>query len=112
MKALRTALAYSLLLLFGFAAHLPAQQAKQKGGAAKTIPLAESMPEDSSTKHTLRVDGKTMEYTATAGQMPIKNARGDVEAYIFYIAYTLNQKNPAMRPLTFAFNGGPGSASI
>ena len=44
--------------------------------------------------------------------MPIKNAvSGDVEAKIFYMAYTLNDP-PAGRPLMFSFNGGPGSASV
>jgi carboxypeptidase C (cathepsin A) len=45
--------------------------------------------------------------------MPLKDASGNVEANIFFIAYTLDNVGPvAERPLTFAFNGGPGSASI
>lgn len=44
--------------------------------------------------------------------MPIKNGRGETEAHIFYMAYTLNGADRAKRPVTFAFNGGPGSASI
>jgi len=112
MKTARLSLVYALLLLFCFTCPLPAQQAKKKNQAPKAIPLVESVPENSSTKHTLQLDGKTIEYTATAGQMPIKNRNGEVEAYIFYIAYTLDKKNAATRPLTFAFNGGPGSASI
>ncbi|MGH9823832.1 MAG: S10 family peptidase, partial [Blastocatellia bacterium] len=51
-------------------------------------------------------------YTATAGLMPLKDENGSVEAHIFYIAYTLDDVDHAKRPLTFAFNGGPGSASI
>src|SRR5258708_4455408 len=99
MKTARLSL-YPRLLLFCFACPLSAQQAKKKTPAAKAIPLAESIPENRSTKHTLQVDGKTMEYTATAGQMPIKNTNGEVEAYIFYTAYTLDKKNAATRPLT------------
>src|SRR5262249_22139105 len=46
-------------------------------------------------------------------QMPIMNASGETEAHIFYVAYTLDGvENPSKRPLTFAFNGGPGSASM
>jgi carboxypeptidase C (cathepsin A) len=64
------------------------------------------------TKHTLRVGGKTLNYTTTTGFMPIKNERtGDVEARIFFMAYTLDNP-PANRPLMFSFNGGPGSASV
>ncbi|HWG88153.1 MAG TPA: hypothetical protein VN679_10255, partial [Candidatus Acidoferrales bacterium] len=57
--------------------------------------------------------GKTLRYTATTGMMPLKNAdTGEVEAHIFYIAYTLDGQSPEKRPLTFSFNGGPGSASV
>src|SRR5690348_10003949 len=62
------------------------------------------------TKHSLRVGGKTLNYTTTTGFLPIKNERtGDVEARMFFIAYTLDNP-PANRPLMFSFNGGPGSA--
>jgi hypothetical protein len=57
----RMSLAYALLLLVCFACPLPAQQAKKKTSAPKAIPLAEAIPENSSTKHTLQVDGKTIE---------------------------------------------------
>jgi len=63
--------------------------------------------------HEIRIGGKTLGYTATAAQMPLKSASGETEAHIFYIAYTLDgTADSANRPLTFAFNGGPGSASI
>ena len=44
--------------------------------------------------------------------MPIKNAAGETEAHIFYMAYTLDGADATKRPLTFSFNGGPGSASM
>ena len=59
------------------------------------------------------VDGKELKYTATAGLMPIKDAKGETEARIFFIAYTLDEPaSGASRPLMFSFNGGPGSASV
>jgi carboxypeptidase C (cathepsin A) len=64
------------------------------------------------TKHSIQVAGKTLAYTATVAQMPLHDAAGEVEAHIFYVAYTLDGADPAKRPLTFAFNGGPGSASL
>ena len=64
------------------------------------------------THHQITVDGKTLKYTATAGRLPIKRADGKIEAEMFYVAYTLDGEDAAKRPLTFAFNGGPGSASI
>jgi carboxypeptidase C (cathepsin A) len=65
------------------------------------------------TRHEININGKTLRYTATVAQMPIKAPTGETEAHIFYMAYTLDGvTDPASRPLTFAFNGGPGSASI
>ncbi|HXA50217.1 MAG TPA: hypothetical protein VNV86_07940 [Candidatus Acidoferrum sp.] len=64
------------------------------------------------TKHSIQVNGKTLNYTATAAQMPLKDASGETEAHIFYVAYTLDGADPGKRPLAFCFNGGPGAASI
>ena len=61
------------------------------------------------THHEIRVGGKTLRYTATTGMMPLKNNdTGEVEAHIFYMAYTLDGQTGEHRPLTFSFNGGPG----
>ena len=64
------------------------------------------------THHQVTVDGKLLKYTATTGRLPIKRGDGKIEAEMFFVAYTLDGQEPAKRPLTFAFNGGPGSASI
>jgi len=64
------------------------------------------------THHQITVDGKALRYTATAGRLPIKRDDGKIEAEMFFVAYTLDGQDAARRPVTFAFNGGPGSASI
>jgi carboxypeptidase C (cathepsin A) len=64
------------------------------------------------THHQISVEGKVVKYTATAGRLPIKRPDGRIEAEMFYVAYTEDGQDAAKRPLTFAFNGGPGSASI
>lgn len=66
----------------------------------------------STTHHTTVVDGKTIAYTAHAGTMVLRDATGKPKASVFYIAYTKDGQAPGTRPLTFFFNGGPGSASI
>jgi carboxypeptidase C (cathepsin A) len=63
------------------------------------------------THHKITAGGKTLAYTATTGRMPIKNEQEHTEAEMFYVAYTLDNGG-GKRPLTFAFNGGPGSATI
>jgi carboxypeptidase C (cathepsin A) len=64
------------------------------------------------THHQVSVNGKTLKYSATTGRLPIKRGDGKIEAEMFFVAYTLDGQEASKRPLTFAFNGGPGSASI
>ena len=64
------------------------------------------------THHQITVDGKLLKYSATTGRLPIKRGDGKIEAEMFFVAYTLDGQDAAKRPLTFAFNGGPGSSTI
>ena len=65
------------------------------------------------THHQIAIDGKEFAYTATTGLIPLKDAKGEVEARIFFVAYTRDDSGPsAERALMFSFNGGPGSASV
>jgi carboxypeptidase C (cathepsin A) len=65
------------------------------------------------TRHELTIDGQELAYIATAGSLPITDDAGNVEARMFFVAYTVEQETGASpRPLSFAFNGGPGSASV
>src|SRR5579871_6311774 len=92
-----------------------AQGGRGRGGIAGPGPAIGGEVDETPvvTHHSINVDGRTINYTATVGQMPLKNASGDTEAHIFYMAYTLDGvTDPAKRPLTFSFNGGPGSASM
>jgi carboxypeptidase C (cathepsin A) len=65
------------------------------------------------TRHQVRIGGKQIAYTATAGELPVLNDAGETEAEIFYVAYSAETPDPGKRrPLLFMFNGGPGAASI
>src|SRR4051794_23759793 len=64
------------------------------------------------THHQITVNGSVLKYTATTGRMPLKRGDGKTEAEMFFVAYTLDGADAGKRPLTFAFNGGPGSATI
>ena len=64
------------------------------------------------THHEIHLDGKLLRYTATAGRLPIRDVEGKIESEMFFVGYTLDGADPATRPVTFAYNGGPGSASI
>ncbi len=70
-------------------------------------------PEKSSvTHHDLTLDGKVLHYTATAGTLLIKDEDDKPYGSIFYVAYTLDGAAPGKRPVTFLYNGGPGSATL
>ncbi len=65
------------------------------------------------TQHEIDLGGKTIHYTARSGAMPLVDVFGETEAELFFTAYELaNVDDPSTRPLTFVFNGGPGSASV
>ena len=64
------------------------------------------------THHQIVLNGKTLSYTSTAGRLPLKRGDGKTEAEMFFVAYALDGQEAAKRPLTFSFNGGPGSASV
>ena len=90
----------------------PAEPAKPSGTPAADAKKEPAEVPPVVTHHEIHVGGKTLHYTATTGMMPLKNNdTGEVEAHIFFIAYTLDGQNEH-RPLTFSFNGGPGSASV
>lgn len=89
----------------------PAHEASEgREGKEEHYDMAEVPPVV--THHQITVNGKLLKYTATTGRLPIKRDDGKIEAEMFYVAYTLDGQEAAKRPLTFAFNGGPGSASI
>jgi carboxypeptidase C (cathepsin A) len=90
-------------------------EAAQPGGPGEAIrPMHFDVTEVAPvvTHHEITLDGKLLRYSATAGRLPIKDAEDKIEAEMFFVAYTLDGTDPATRPLTFAYNGGPGSASI
>jgi carboxypeptidase C (cathepsin A) len=60
----------------------------------------------------VRIDGKKIDYTATAGTLVMKNEKDEPIAQFGYTAYVQNGKDKGSRPILFAYNGGPGSASF
>ncbi len=86
------------------------------GGRASTpgspgVAEQHRLPPDSTTKQTLVLPGRTLAFTATAGSIRLFDDKGEPQADIAYTAYQLDGADPATRPVTFLFNGGPGAAS-
>jgi len=73
----------------------------------------EPEPKFSRTQHQVRIGGQVIRYTATVGWLIMKDDAGKPIARFGYTAYTRDGvADPGRRPVTFAFNGGPGSSSI
>jgi carboxypeptidase C (cathepsin A) len=125
MKYRYLRLGFAALILFGasFASaqqtapsmpQKPTEKPAEKG-AEKPKEDKKAPPEDKvvQTKHTARIGGQEIKYTATTGTLVMKTEEGDPKASVFYVAYTKDDVSDlAQRPVMFTFNGGPGSASI
>lgn len=67
---------------------------------------------DRVSRHRVTIVGEEIAYTARAGAMTLREEDGAARATIFFVAYTKDGEEPAARPITFCFNGGPGSSSV
>ncbi len=118
MKSLIRHLSATALLLFGMNLSFAQQQPQPPPDKTTEKPKDEKkppVPEEKivQTKHSLKIGGQEIKYTATAGTILLKLEDGTPKASIFYVAYTKDDVSDASRrPLTFGFNGGPGSASV
>jgi carboxypeptidase C (cathepsin A) len=111
-------LALALLLVAGPSVQASAATAPD---AAKTAqpdkadkPDEPAIPAERSvvTKHSVRIGGRAINYKATAGTLLIKDDKGKPTVSFFYVAYTADGAKADKRPVTFMFNGGPGSSSM
>ena len=81
----------------------------QKSEKDKEPPPAEKAV---TTSHSAQIGGRSIAYKATAGTLIIRDDKGKPDASVFYVAYTADAEKSTTRPVTFLYNGGPGSASI
>lgn len=97
-----------LPLFFGAAAMAqPGKTEPEKDKVITVVPGQESV-----TRHSITINGIRLAYTVQTGFLPLKNDTGKVIAKVFYTYYTKDGEQPDKRPLTFCFNGGPGSSSV
>jgi carboxypeptidase C (cathepsin A) len=118
----------SIILSLGFSLALAAtpllaaEESTNANPHAATPPAKDAAKEKSKepeektvqSRHSVMIDGKHVDYTATAGTILLRDEEEDKPtASIFYIAYTRDDvKDLFTRPVTFSFNGGPGSSSV
>ncbi len=101
MQAKRTfALAFSAVLIAATPAHKTPK------------PYIPPATPDAISHHVNRVSGQSIAYTARAGTITLRNDKDQITARMFYVAYTKDGANHATRPITFFYNGGPGSSTV
>ena len=91
--------------------NVPASQTARPAADAGPAVPRRLLPPDSTTRHTVDLPGRQLAFKATAGSIPLYAEDGRLTAEMAYVAYQLEGADPAKRPVTFAFNGGPGSSS-
>jgi carboxypeptidase C (cathepsin A) len=93
------------------AGDVPTKEAKAAAAKPDTDTVKASVDEDAQpVRRSIALRGHTLAYTVTPGHLTIHNDKGEPTASMFYVAYTVPSARP--RPVTFLFNGGPGSSTM
>jgi carboxypeptidase C (cathepsin A) len=90
---------------------------EETNGAAAPKDIPVMIPEATNapvfTTNTVVIAGDKVKYMAETGMLPVLKKDGNTIASVFYVAYTrLGENDKSRRPVTFCFNGGPGSSSV
>jgi carboxypeptidase C (cathepsin A) len=109
MNFSRLALVLALTLVPVFGAQEEKPEAKPEAAAGPKAPLPPTLLPDAHVAQSIELDGKTIKYTATVGSLRVKNTEGKATGEVVFTSYVVEGPN---RPVTFAFNGGPGAASV
>src|SRR5271155_2323567 len=111
---LATCAATLLLLTTSTTAQEPPKDAKPAAAADAKAPDANPPKEETwPSDHTIKINGQSIAYKATASTTLLKDEKGEPTALIYSTAYTRSDtKDFTQRPIAFIYNGGPGSASI
>ena len=99
------------MALAALAAPAAAQESGDKAAATEKDAGAIPPPSVSVTRHKGNFGGQAISYTATTGETYLKAEDGTPRASIFSVSYVKEPRDPN-RPITFLFNGGPGSGSV
>jgi carboxypeptidase C (cathepsin A) len=102
------------VILLAAAPAAPAQDSAPAPAPAKGEHKGDAPHEGlTETQHSITLNGTKLEYRATAGTLPLKGDDGKTTANVFFVAYTkAGVSDVSKRPITFTFNGGPGSSAV
>src|SRR5689334_19943221 len=90
----------------------PSKDAKEAAAKPNPDQVKASVEEDAQpVRRSIALRGKSLAYTVTPGHLTIRNGDGEPQVSMFYVAYTVPSTGRP-RPVTFLFNGGPGSSTM
>ena len=103
----------ALALTLSLGAPLPSVAKEAMKPPEAATPAVELEEKTSVSSGRIKIDGQSVDYTATVGDLVLRDDEGKPRAKMTYVSYMRDGiDDPAQRPITFAFNGGPGSASV
>jgi carboxypeptidase C (cathepsin A) len=95
------------------AGDVPPKDVKAEAKKSDADTIKASVEEDAQpVRRSIPFHGRSLSYTVTPGHLTIRNDKGEPTASMFYVAYTIPTANGRPRPVTFLFNGGPGSSTM
>ena len=113
MSAFRIAgIATSLCMALSVALPAWAVDAPAAAASKPEDPAFTAFPADKSVAQSMQLGGRTLNYTATVGSLPVPGKDGKPIGDVMFTAYTMPGASGTDRPVTFAINGGPGAASV
>ena len=110
MQPTFTAIALAACVALALPGAVTAAEHETDSGHAEKADLPALLHAES--EGSVRIDGRVIEYRATAGTLEMKNDDGEPIAHFGYTAYVKKDADLRTRPILFAYNGGPGSASM
>jgi carboxypeptidase C (cathepsin A) len=118
LRWLAAGIAAVLVCVSGAPAWAEADPAKDAAASDKTDKKDKDeiqlppLPADKSVKQQVKTARGLLSYTVTVGSIPVRDEKGKKIGEVVFHAYIVDGKEPTSRPVTFAFNGGPGAASV
>lgn len=113
MKSFTNYSVHGFLWQLGLAIGLTCVGVGTLAGAEDDSAAVQAIPSEVTLRKMAIINGQSLQYLVTAGTLPVTDPEGGVIASLFYTYYRLaTDGDSSRRPLTFSFNGGPGSASV
>jgi carboxypeptidase C (cathepsin A) len=82
-------------------------------GSGPDASVSDTTEQAAVTHHVATIDGKTIPYTARVGHLvTVESSTARPNAKFFYVSFTVDGRDPAARPVSFFYNGGPGSSAV